>query len=183
MSKEKLFKDIEKKLNKKFINLKENEVILREDDFEDGKLTKSGYISLKQQSDYISVHEDIEIRIPKSYLPNFKEQLEYMATKELIRIRKDIRDSNWSAAIFFLTGLFLLSLQGFTEFFNIKIINDIIIIISWVFIWASIEKRFFDLPKLKGRRINILHILSSNVYPYKREEEIIEPVSESEFHE
>ena len=65
MSKRKEFREIEKQLNDKFINLKENEVILREHDFENGKLTKSGYINLKQQSDYVSVHEDIIIRIPK----------------------------------------------------------------------------------------------------------------------
>ncbi len=169
MSKEKEFKEIIKRLKSKYIDLKENEVILREHDFDDGRLTRSGYISLKQQSDYISTYEDIEIRMPKEYISKFKVQLEFVATKELIRIKKDIRDANWFAAIFFTMGLLLLSLPAFIEVFNIKIVNDITIIFSWVFIWASVEKRFFELPKIKNRRTNILHILSSNYYPNKNE--------------
>lgn len=49
------FKQLEKLLHEKFINIKENEVILRDDDFKDGKLTKDGYLNLKLQSDYIPI--------------------------------------------------------------------------------------------------------------------------------
>ena len=44
----------------------------------DGKLTRTGYISLKLQSDYIAVNEDVEIKVPKAYIKGFKEQLELM---------------------------------------------------------------------------------------------------------
>lgn len=40
MSRNKEFKELEKTLKKKFINMKENEVILRDTDFENGRLTK-----------------------------------------------------------------------------------------------------------------------------------------------
>lgn len=169
MTKQQL-KDTEKRLKLKFVNLKHSEIVLREEDFEDGKLTKSGYLSLKQQSDYIPTTETIEIRMPKAYIKDFKETLEYVGTKELTRIKTDIRDANIFALIFFSVGLLLISLQAFIEFFNTKIINDILIIVSWVFMWAAVEKRFFGIPVLKNRRINILHILSSNYLPYKKEQ-------------
>ncbi|HHT55658.1 MAG TPA: hypothetical protein GX012_03750, partial [Acholeplasma sp.] len=118
MSRIKEFKELEKTLKKKFINMKENEVILRDADFENSKLTKSGYLSLKLQSDYISTNEDIEIKIPKAYSQGFKEQLEYVATKELIRIKVDMKYVNISALIFFLVGVALLFLPTLIQFFK-----------------------------------------------------------------
>lgn len=166
----KQLKETEKRLKNKFIDLKHNEVILREEDFEDGILTKAGYIKLKQQSNYISINEVIEIRMPKAYLEEFRQTLEYSGTKEIIRIKSDIRDANIFALIFFSIGLFLISLPAYIDFFNTKIINDILIVFSWVFMWAAVEKRFFGIPILKNRRTNILHILSSQYLPYKKEE-------------
>jgi len=173
MNDEPNFKQIENELKNKYQHLKENEIILRENDFDEGKLTKSGYISLKQQSDYISIHDPIEIRMPKKYLLAFKEQLELMATKELIRIKKDMKDARWFSAMFFTIGLLLLTIPSLLSLIdvNIRIINDLVTIISWVFVWASVEKGFFDMPQLKNRRINILHLLTSKIYPYKREEQ------------
>ncbi|HHT55543.1 MAG TPA: hypothetical protein GX012_03165, partial [Acholeplasma sp.] len=118
MSRNKEFKELEKTLKKKYVNMKENEVILRDTDFENGRLTKSGYISLKQQSDYISLNEDIEIKIPKTYSKGFKDQLEYVATKELIRIKVDMKYVNISALIFFLVGVALLFLPTLIQFFK-----------------------------------------------------------------
>lgn len=166
MSRNKEFKELEKSLKKKFVNMKENEVILRDTDFENGRLTKSGYISLKQQSDYISTNEDIEIRIPTAYSKGFKDQLEYVATKELIRIKADMKYVNISALIFFIVGVSLLSLPAFILFFKKALINELILIVSWVFTWAAVEKKFFEMYRLKNRRINVLHILSSKILFY-----------------
>jgi hypothetical protein len=174
MSKRKEFREIEKQLNDKFINLKENEVILREHDFENGKLTKSGYINLKQQSDYVSVHEDIIIRIPKVNVADFKDQLEYMATKELVRIKTDMRDANIFALTFFILGIILLSLPALIDFFKTQIVNEILLITSWFFVWAAVEKRFFEMSRLKNHRKNLLHILTSQISTYHHEQDIID---------
>lgn len=166
MSRNKEFKELEKTLKKKYVNMKENEVILRDADFENGRLTKSGYISLKQQSDYISLNEDIEIKIPKTYSKGFKDQLEYVATKELIRIKVDMKYVNISALIFFLVGVALLFLPTLIQFFKKPIINELVLIVSWVFTWASVEKKFFEMHNLKNHRNNIFHILTSKVFYY-----------------
>ncbi|MFA5560896.1 MAG: hypothetical protein WC964_03890 [Acholeplasmataceae bacterium] len=166
MSRKKEFNELETKLRKKFVNIKENEVILREEDFEDGKLTKAGYVSLKLQSFYVPTHEFLEVKIPANYINGFKEQLEYVATKELIRIKADRKQANTMALILFLVGGSLLALPAFLLFFRTKVINEVIIITSWVFVWASIEKKFFETASLKGKRENILHILSSKIITY-----------------
>ena len=166
MTRNQELKKIENNLYRKFINIDKNEVILRENDFDNNKLTKSGYISLKQQSDYISVNEEIEIKIPEKYLSGFTDQLEYVTTKELIRIKKDMKEVNISALIFFLVGLLLLVLPAIFDVFKTEIINDIIVIVSWVFTWASVEKKFFEMHRLKNRRQNLLHIISSEIKTY-----------------
>lgn len=166
MSRKNEFKILEKQLKNKFVNLKENEIILNENDFRDGKLTKSGYLSLKLQSDYISISEDIEIKIPKHYKSNFKQQLEYVATKELIRIKSDMKDVNLKALIFISIGILLLTLPTLIDFFKQNIINELILIVSWVFSWAAVEKKFFKMYDLKNRKQNILHILTAKLNTY-----------------
>ena len=166
MNRNKQFKNLEKNLKEKFINIKENEVVLREEDFKDGKLTRTGYISLKLQSDYIAVNEDVEIKVPKAYIKGFKEQLELMATKELLRIKSDMKDTNIIALILFISGIALLSLPAIFSIFRTTIINEIILIVSWVFTWAAVEKKFFTMHILKSKRQNILHILISQILTY-----------------
>lgn len=166
MSTLKDFKLLEKSLHEMFEDIKDNEVILRHDDFKDGKLTKSGYLSLKLQSDYVPITDKLEIKIPKEYAHGFKSTLQYVATKELIRIKKDRKSTNLHALIFFIIGIILLTLPTLIDFFKEPIINEIILIVSWVFVWASVEKKFFEMNHLNNKRQNILHILSSNYQTY-----------------
>lgn len=166
MNRKKEFKLMEKSLQKEFINIKSNEVILRSEDFYDYRLTKSGYLSIKHQSDYIKLEEDIELRIPIAYQKHFKRDLEYLATKELLRLKTDMRDANIFAITFFLLGLLLILVPTIFPIFNRIIINELILIIAWVFTWAAVEKRFFSMYRLKARRNNIIHILTSRIITY-----------------
>ena len=121
---------------------------------------------MKLQSDYIAVNEDVEIKVPKAYIKGFKEQLELMATKELLRIKSDMKDTNIIALILFISGVALLSLPAIFSIFKTTIINEIILIVSWVFTWAAVEKKFFTMHSLKSKRQNILHILISQILTY-----------------
>ena len=157
------YRDLEKSLSKKYKARRENEAVLTADDFQNGKLTVSGYERLKQQCDYISYREDIEIKIPKSCESGFKETLEGMGAAELSRIRKDRRDAKILSAVLLLAGIGFLLLGNFIEFFSGGIFQSIVVIVSWVFVWAAVEKWFFDRRRLTDKRLSLLQILLAKI--------------------
>lgn len=181
MAKRTTLRQIEKRLKAKFINMKENEVVLREYDLEGGRLTKAGYISLKQQSDYVPLSEDITVRIPHGGdITSFRDHLEYMATKELLRLKTDMRDVYLLALFLFILGLIFLALPAFVEVLRTPVITDIFAIISWVFVWAAVERAFFEVARLKDRRRNILHLVAAKIRVYKKEADIISETTHGE---
>jgi hypothetical protein len=163
MSKRKQYDEIEKVLEQKYKTKRENEAILSKDDFKDGKLSVVGYNHLKQQCDYIPYSEDIEIKIPKEYETNFKVTLESMGAVELSRIKKDRRDTRITALMLLFVGILFIIFGNVLELFQGKYFQSIVVIISWVFIWAAVEKWFFDRRALKEKRLSLLQILSAKI--------------------
>ncbi|MCL2586845.1 MAG: hypothetical protein FWE31_01245 [Firmicutes bacterium] len=160
MSKRREFRELEKQVFDKCRNIRENEVVLENDDFKDGKLSWAGFTRMRAECQYVNLNEEIEIKIPSQYVDNFKENLETMATNELLHIRKDIRENRIKALIFFLIGCAVLAVGLFVDsYFR----QEILFIISWVFVWAAAEKTFFDRKDLQDSRYNLLHILSARV--------------------
>ncbi|MCL2521486.1 MAG: hypothetical protein FWE36_01340 [Erysipelotrichales bacterium] len=154
---------LEKKLIKKYSPKKENEINLLAEDFRDGRLTMNGYIRLKQQCEYIPYREEVEIKIPKDYEAYFKDRLEYLGSAELMHIKNEIRDTRKLAVIFFLVGTIFFMFGMVFELYNVAVIKDLIIIISWVFVWVAVEKWFFDQKDQSENRRNILRIIYSKV--------------------
>ena len=163
MSKQKQYDDLEKALEQKYKTNRENEVVLSKEDFKDGKLTVFGYDHLKQQCDYIPYSEDIEIKIPREYGAGFKYALEYMGANELSRIKKDRRETKLTALGLLFTGILLVMLGNILEVFRGNFFQSIIVIVSWVFVWAAVEKWFFDRKDLKEKRRSLLQILSAKI--------------------
>jgi len=162
MSKKRQFRRLEKQLINKH-DKRDNEVILENEDFRDGKLSWSGYKRLKDECEYVDYAEDIEIKVPDCYVDGFMGCLESMATSELSHIKKDKRDARIAALVFLLIGVAVLVLSFVGE----RIIRqEILYIVSWVFIWAAADKMFFDRKQLQNNRYNILHILSAQVTGY-----------------
>jgi len=165
MSKLKQYRDIEKALEQKYKDISENEATLDADDFKDGKLTVCGYDRLKKQCDYIPFSEEIEIKIPKRYEKGFKNTLEQMAANELFRIKKDRHEARIAAIALLFGGIATFLLGSLLEFRGNQIFEYIAIIVSWVFIWAAVEKWFFDRKDLREKRKSLLQILTAKVTP------------------
>jgi len=163
VSKRKQYNELEKVLEQKYKTCRENEAVLSKDDFKDGKLTVFGYYHLKQQCDYISYREDIEIKIPKEFEAGFKDTLQSMGATELSRIRKDRRDTKITALMLLFTGILFVILGNVLEFFQGNAFQNVVVIISWVFVWAAVEKWFFDRRALKEKRQSLLQILSAKI--------------------
>lgn len=166
MRKKQEFREIERHLKLKYRNIRENEIIVRDTHFEEGRITKIGYLSLKQQADYIPIYDVIMIKVPKNHESDFKASLEYVAAKELIRIKKDILSTSILGFIFFSLGVALLIIKEVTGLSSEKIINEILLIISWIFIWSSAEKVIFEIRKFRNDRLNIFHLLGANIKSY-----------------
>ncbi|MCL2212626.1 MAG: hypothetical protein FWB93_02180 [Oscillospiraceae bacterium] len=167
MKKSKQYRKLEKELSQKYKNVKENEVTLEKDDFKDGKLTVFGYDRLKNQCDYIPYSETIELAVPQAFEANFRASLEFMIANELSRIRKDRREARRTSLILLLGGIFCFVLAIAFEFRDILLAENLVVIASWVFVWASVEKWFFDRKELQEKRKSLLQILSARISIYR----------------
>ena len=161
MGKIKNFIELEKTLELKYSGVKENEVHLGGEDFKDGKLSSSGYLRLKQQCEYIPYSDQIEIIIPRETAIGFRANLEQMAAAEISKIKKDRKRASYSSLFMLSLGILWYMVSYF--FIPSKIVKDITIIVTWVFVWAAVEKWFFERGKLQDRRFSLLQILAARV--------------------
>jgi len=165
MRKRKQYIALEKQLLNKHKEAKQNEVVLEDADFKDGKLSWQGYNRLKDECEYVDYAEDIEIKVPQKYRDGFDSCLESMAINELSKIRKDKIETRIKAlSLFFLGGVVLTI--GLLVIVHI-VRQEFALIISWVLIWAAAEKTFFDRRDLQNKRFNLLHILSARIAAYE----------------
>ena len=163
MSKRKQYDELEKVLEQKYKVKRKNEAVLGKEDFKDGRLSVFGYTHLKQQCDYIAYSEDIEIKIPKEYEVVFRVTLENMGAVELSRIRKDLRDTRITALLLLFAGVLFVIFGNVLEFLRGGFFQSVVVIVSWVFVWAAVEKWFFDRRALKEKRLSLLQILSAKI--------------------
>jgi len=163
------YKKLEKSLDKKFFkDAEDNEVSLSKEDFKYGKLTMLGYHRLKQQCEYISFREEIEIKVPEEYGVGFKKNLQYLGASELRHLKKDRIESLVSAIVLSAIGIFFILLRlilGAQEWFkdSADIIGELVVIASWVFLWAATEKWFFERRKLRIKQMGLLQLLSAKI--------------------
>jgi hypothetical protein len=162
INKIKQYRKIERALQQKYKDKQENEVSLEMADFKDGKLSVSGYTRLKQQCEYTGYGIDIEINIPKEHAVNFKETLESFAASELSCIRKDIRNNKRAAIGLLAIGVAWYLIRYYFAHDAI-IVHEITLVATWVFVWAAVEKWFFDQHKLSNQRHRLLQILLAKI--------------------
>ena len=174
MKKLKQYWDMEKALEQKYRGMSKNVATLAESDFKDGKLDVCGYDRLKNQCDYIAFSEDITIKVPNEYSDWFKDSLEFLAVNELARIKRERRDTRIASIAFLLVGILFIGLSILLESLQRVLWLNIVIIVSWVFTWAAVEKWFFDRRSLRKKRRRILQILSAKILVIGEEDEIVQ---------
>jgi len=162
MNKKKQFRELEKQIFEQNADKRENEVILEDGDFRDGKLSWAGYSRLKDECEYVDYDDEIEIKMPAKYMDDFRCAIKSMATNELLHIRRDTRDNRIHALALFLVGVAILAVGVAIDS---VIRQEIMFIVSWVFVWAASEKIFFDRNNLQSTRYNLLHIMTAKLLP------------------
>ncbi|MCL2062636.1 MAG: hypothetical protein FWH03_08465 [Firmicutes bacterium] len=164
----KKYKQLEKNLQQKYKNRRENEVDLSRDDFKDGKLSALGYFRLKQQCTHIDTFTEVEIKLDPdcaAFQEDLTETLEYLGSRELQQVKKDKRQNRTAALILMLGGILCFALSYGLSFIehSLGVLNEIIIIASWVFVWGAIEKQFFASRELQDKRLKLLQIISAKI--------------------
>ena len=153
-------KKLEDEYEKQF---KENVIYLNEENFINGRFSHEGYNHLKQNSDYIPSFEDVTIVVPEQYMNNFKSVLNNMSAVELSHIKKDLHSNLLKAGIFLVVGILIMIISALYVADDYPIVQDILVIASWVFVWAAVEDLFFSRKQLVNRKYKILQIVTSKV--------------------
>jgi len=138
-----------------------NEVSLNNADFDNGKLSLSGYIRLKKQCEYIRYNSDVEIKMPQEYAENFKDTFECFVANELLYIKKKRRNAKIIALTLLMVGVLWYLVRHF--FISSIIAQEITLVATWVFVWAAVEKLFFDQNILIKRRRRLFQLLSAKI--------------------
>lgn len=149
------------KMEKKVLNKYENkssQIIVNSNSFDNHGFTIEGYNHLKEEIEYIEIDCDFDISIPKAKKEIFEQDLISYITKDLYNINKKKEELNSVTLLLFLLGI--LSLGLYYAIFKRYILSDFLIIISWVFIWSTVEKMIFEKPVLKRKRIKLLMLLN-----------------------
>jgi len=144
--------------------IRHNELVLTSNDFEEGKLSSTSFVKLKDECWYIPYADEVVIKAPKGYGQGLMDSLEQYGYRELNKIKTERNENRIHALVIFLVGLAVLGIAfGIEYLYNIPILMEFFIIISWIFIWAAVHKLFFDNRSLKDMRFTILQLLSAKI--------------------
>jgi len=156
--------NLERRLDVKFKNIRENELVLTKDDFKDGKLLANSFERIKNECYYISYEDEVEIKMPQKFLGSFCDSFELMSHRELSKLYALRREAWLSALILILAGIALLIPMYFLiDVRAAFILPEILLIASWVFVWAAVQKVFFDRWRLREQRFTLLQLLDAKV--------------------
>ena len=161
------YRKMEKALEQKYKGSRDNKAALDKTDFINGILSVSGYTWLKQQCEYMSYGNDIEIEVPKEYAEGFKNRLECLVANELSYIKKDRRNIQITASILLAIGILWYFVRYY--FAHTIVVHEITLVATWVFVWAAVEKLFFDQNTLANRRHRLLQLLLSKITVHERD--------------
>jgi len=150
--------------------IRHNELVLTKDDFEDGKLSSVSFARLKDECWYIPYADEAVVKVPMDNQKDFMESMELYSYRELNKIRTERNENRVHSLIIFLIGLVILVTAFCIDYWlDIPILMEFLIIISWVFIWATVHKLFFDNKSLKEKRFTLLQLLSAKVVVVDKE--------------
>jgi len=167
LSQKKGYYALEQQLKKRYLHLRENELVLSSEDFSEGRLKDSGFIRLKNECWYIPYSDPVVIRTPEVSLQALEEDLGFFAVRALSKLKNDRRSAFWQSVALFMVGVVVLSGLSFfwDNVYEYVFLLEFITIISWVFIWSGVSKWFIEHRDLQDKRFTILQLLSAQILP------------------
>jgi len=152
------FKHLERTLINSY-EKKNDKIIVDNNDFDEDGLTIEGFSKIKQKLEYVSIDDTFDIVVSNKKDEVFRNSLIHYVSKELFIIKKQKDRINKFSIIFLLIGILVMIF--YYLFSKTYFLSELFIIISWVFIWAAVEKIFFEKAALKRNRIKLLILISS----------------------
>lgn len=136
-------------------------VVLTSEDFKDNHLLPSAYLKIKDSVISTNLEQKLVIEIPAQANGNFKSDLENNIALELKAIHKQKQTIKIQAFVLLVIGVvWFIATQLLRKY---EIINEIMVITTWVFVWAAVEKFFFERAALHGPRIRLLMLLDAEI--------------------
>ena len=120
-------------------------VVLTNEDFKDNHLVATGYLKIKDSIITTNLDQKLVIEIPSEESENFKSDLEHNVALELKSLQKQKHLIRVQALILLIVGVVWFIATQFLR--KYEIINEIMVITTWVFIWAAAEKFFSNKPR------------------------------------
>ncbi|MDR1138790.1 MAG: hypothetical protein LBK70_02825 [Clostridiales bacterium] len=161
-NKRRKYKKIEKALFKRYSVDTESQVRLFSEDFVDDELSYDGFVNLKQRSQFVD-DDDLEIIVPSGYQDGVRRRLEFFVARELIAIKKALKHNILNAILFFVSGFVIFAFGLVMSTGGVRIWSEMINIIAWVFVWASVEQIFFESRELQHSRKNLIQLLTASI--------------------
>ncbi|MCL2847727.1 MAG: hypothetical protein FWE13_03135 [Firmicutes bacterium] len=160
--------ELEKRLEQQHRPLRENQLELTASDFKGGELKPSAFARLKEECWYIPYEEQVEIKLPATNIERFKECLDFLASRELSKLKKDRKEAFIHALVFFFVGIAILGVLSlcllfWEAFAETTFLPELLTIISWAFVWASVTILFIDWKKRRDQRFTLLQLLSATI--------------------
>ncbi len=149
---------LEKDLLKNYEN-KTDKIIINDKSFDEQGFTIEGFNRLKEEINYIELDCDFGIIVPEGKQEVFNKSLKHYISKELFYINKKNKQINNIVILLLIFGIAVMALYYF--FLKSFVLSDLLIIVSWVFIWSAIEKLFFEKPFLNRESLKLLLLLDS----------------------
>ena len=156
---------LEQDLKAKYRHLRKNELVLKHNDFEGGRLTNDAFMRLADECWYIAFDEDVVIKTPNVQNADLSQDLGFYAARALYKSKKDREELIKKSIALAVAGIAILAITTiFANFmYGAPFIYGLLTIISWTFVWSGVYTFFIDMRPVQDKRYTILQLLSANI--------------------
>lgn len=146
----KQLRKLEEDLVKKFDPLVEDGVIdvEHETNWQNGNFMDVDFFNrLLENITLVEIRKEAEIKVGQKNDPVvFKSCLHNTAAKKIVALRRKQRIAVLASLLFLIIGVGVMILSANDMLVKLQFLDDTVMILSWVFLWAAFEKGFFEAP-------------------------------------
>ena len=169
------YRELEKQLDKNAkIDAENNEIQLslqnvdtiydKYSDVFEPQIDESIFSYLEKTVKYIPVDKSVIINVilpqnGSTNIPNLHEMIQETVQRKNIILNQKLQVNMKIFLILILFGLIAFLFEAFiAEYINIPMINELAIIVCWVFIWKAVETYFFSRRKIKNQKRKLMQL-------------------------